>query len=136
MNFSRSMRTVESSSNRAPAVVSAPPRRIPSWIPQRLAHEISESTDALWHDRRDDLHARLPNRPRKVVRLETSAHTLAEHVDELIPPPSERSLVWGNALLSTTPTSMAIEDLAIRLVALENAVREIALEVQRLVDQT
>ena len=97
--------------------------------------QISESTDAVWHDRRDDRHARLPNRKRKVVRLETLAHTLAEHVDELIPPPSERSLEWGSALLSTTPTSMAIEDLAIRLVALENAVREIALEVQRLLDQ-
>ena len=108
--------------------------------------QISESTDAVWHYRRDDLHARLPNRKRKVVRLETSVHTLAEYVDsvhtlaeyvdELIPPPSERPLVWGNALLSTTPTSMAIEDLAIRMVALENAVREIALEVQRLLDQT
>ena len=64
-----------------------------------------------------------------------SVHTLAEDVDELIPPPSERPLVWGNALLSTTPTSMAIEDLAIRMVALENAVREIALEVQRLLDE-
>jgi hypothetical protein len=96
--------------------------------------QISESTDAVWHHRRDDPCTSA--KPEGVVRLEISAHTLAEHVDELIPPPSERPLVWGNALLSTTPRSMAIADLALRTVALENAVREIALEVQRLLDQT
>jgi len=46
----------------------------------------------------------------------------------------ERPLVWGNPLLSTTPTSMAIHDFGLRIEALEEAVREIALEVQRLLE--
>lgn len=58
--------------------------------------------------------------------------TLLERVDELIQPPSERPLVWGNPLLSVTPVPMAIRDLAVRTVALETALREIASEVQRL----
>ena len=61
--------------------------------------------------------------------------TLLERVDELIQPPSERPLIWGNPLLSVTPVSMAIRDLALRTVALETAVREIASEVQRLSDE-
>jgi hypothetical protein len=64
-----------------------------------------------------------------------TTHTLIERVDELIQPPSERPLVWGNPLLSVTPASMAIRDIAIRTVALETAVREIAEEVQRLSDE-
>ncbi len=60
--------------------------------------------------------------------------TLAERVDELIQSPDERPLVWGNPLLSVTPASMAIRDLAVRIVALETVVREIASEVQRLLD--
>jgi hypothetical protein len=55
-------------------------------------------------------------------------------VDTLIParrPPRE----WGNPLLSTTPTPIAIEDLALRVEALEKAAREITLEVQRLSDR-
>ena len=57
--------------------------------------------------------------------------TLIERVDKLVHPrnaPPE----WGNPLLSTTPTSLAIRDLAVRTEALENALREIALEVQKL----
>ena len=61
------------------------------------------------------------------------ADTLIERVDELVDP-LERPLVWGNPLLSTTPTSTAIGDLAVRVEALERAVREIAVEVQRLLD--
>jgi hypothetical protein len=64
-----------------------------------------------------------------------TTHTLIERVDELIQPPSERPLVWGNPLLSVTPASMAIRDIAMRTVALETAVREIAEEVQRLSDE-
>lgn len=60
--------------------------------------------------------------------------SLVERVDELVHQPDERPLVWGNPLLSTTPTSMSIRDLALRIEALEEAVREIAAEVQRLVD--
>jgi hypothetical protein len=64
-----------------------------------------------------------------------TTNTLLEHVDELIQPPSERPLVWGNPLLSVTPVSMAIRDLAVRTAALETAVREIADEVQGLLDE-
>ncbi len=64
-----------------------------------------------------------------------TTNTLLERVDELIQPPSERPLFWGNPLLSVTPASMAIRDVAMRTVALETAVREIAGEVQRLLDE-
>jgi hypothetical protein len=37
----------------------------------------------------------------------------------------------GNPLLSTTPTSIAVQELAARTEALEKAVREIALEVEQ-----
>jgi hypothetical protein len=39
---------------------------------------------------------------------------------------------WGDALLSTTPTSVAVQELAVRIHALEDAVRKIAREVQGL----
>jgi hypothetical protein len=67
--------------------------------------------------------------------METLTNTLIERVDELVharnAPPE-----WGNPLLSTTPTSLAVRELAVRTEALENAVREIALEVQRLSAQS
>ena len=59
---------------------------------------------------------------------------LTERVDRLIHRTGECRVVWGNPLLSTTPTSMAIRDLAERVEVLEEAVREIALQVQRLAD--
>jgi hypothetical protein len=59
---------------------------------------------------------------------------LVERVDELLHRESERPLIWGNPLVSTTPTSMAIHDLGLRIEALEEAVREIAVEVQKLLD--
>ena len=59
--------------------------------------------------------------------------TLAEDVN-LIHLAGTRPVVWGNPLLSTTPTSMAIRDLAERLELLEDAVRVMALELQRLKD--
>lgn len=66
---------------------------------------------------------------------ETLTDTLIERVDMLIharnAPPQ-----WGNPLLSTTPTSLAVRELAVRNEALENAVREIALEVQKLSAQS
>jgi hypothetical protein len=77
------------------------------------------------------LFAREGRSPMKAL----TTQTLIERVDELIQPPSERPLVWGNPLLSVTPASMAIRDIAIRTVALETAVREIAEEVQRLLDE-
>jgi hypothetical protein len=58
-----------------------------------------------------------------------------ERVNDLVPardtPPE-----WGNPLLSTTPTSLAVRELAVRTEALESAVREIALEVQKLSAQS
>jgi hypothetical protein len=61
--------------------------------------------------------------------------TLLERVDELVHQPSDRPPVWGNPLLSTTPTSVAIRDLGARIEAIEEAVREIAIAVQKLLDE-
>ena len=58
--------------------------------------------------------------------------TFAEAVDHLIHMAGKRRAVWGNPLLSSTPTSMAIRDLAERTEVLEEVVREMALELQRL----
>jgi hypothetical protein len=56
-----------------------------------------------------------------------------ERVEKLVqpPPPFE----WGNPSLSTTPTSVAVKELAARVQALENALREIAREAQKRSDQ-
>jgi predicted sugar kinase len=58
------------------------------------------------------------------ARSETLTDTLIERVDKLVQASKE-------PLLSTTPTSVAISELGLRIEALEKAVREIALEVQR-----
>jgi len=63
--------------------------------------------------------------------LETLTDTLMRRVDELIPS-GAAPLEWGSPRLSTTPISIAMHELALRVEALENAVREIALEVQKL----
>jgi hypothetical protein len=63
--------------------------------------------------------------------LESLADTLTERVDKLVrasKAPSE----WGSPHLSTTPPSLAIRELATEVDALQRAVREIALEVQKL----
>jgi hypothetical protein len=57
--------------------------------------------------------------------------TLIERVHRLVQaskPPAE----WGSPRLSVTPTSIAIRELAAEIEALESAVLEIALEVQKL----
>ncbi len=64
--------------------------------------------------------------------METLTDTLMKRVNKLLPARPARK--WGNPLLSTTPSSIAIQELAKRTEELENAVREIALEVQRLSD--
>ena len=61
----------------------------------------------------------------KEDRLETLTDTLIERVDNLIEAGKE-------PLLTTTTTSVAIRELAARNEALEDAVREIALEVHKL----
>jgi hypothetical protein len=63
--------------------------------------------------------------------LQALTDTLMERVDRLVPP-GKRAREWGNARLSTTPTSVAVRELAARTEALEDAVRAIALEVQKL----
>jgi hypothetical protein len=66
--------------------------------------------------------------------LQSLTDTLIERVEKLVPA-DKAPLEWGNPLLSTTPTSLAIRELALRTEALENAVREIALEVRKLSDK-
>jgi hypothetical protein len=62
--------------------------------------------------------------------METLTGTLLSRVSHLLPA-EDAQPEWGSASLSTTPTSLAIKDLAARVEALENAVREIAKEVQQ-----
>jgi hypothetical protein len=57
--------------------------------------------------------------------LETLTDTLIDRVDKLVQASKA-------PLLSTTPISVAVRELATRTEALENAMREIALEVQKL----
>ena len=63
--------------------------------------------------------------------MESLADTLLERVDKLVQA-SKEPLEWGSPLLSTTPTSLAVRELATQVEALANAVREIALAVQKL----
>jgi hypothetical protein len=62
---------------------------------------------------------------------QTVSDTLMERVSRLVPGNKERPQ-WGSPLLSTTPISLAVPELAARVAALEEAVRELALEVQKL----
>jgi hypothetical protein len=59
--------------------------------------------------------------------------TLIERVERLTQP-CERPMVWGNPLLPSTPQSLAILDLALRVEALETSLHEIATTVQRFID--
>jgi hypothetical protein len=67
----------------------------------------------------------------QVVRapLETLTDTLIERVEKLVQ-------ANKRPLLSTTPTTVAVGEIAARTEALENAMREIALEVQKLSAQS
>ena len=62
--------------------------------------------------------------------MPTLTDTLTERMEKLIQP--DPTGQWGDALLSTTPTSVAVQEIAIRIHALEDAVRELAREVQGL----
>ena len=62
---------------------------------------------------------------REEYRLETVTDTLIDRIDDLLEADRE-------PLLTTTPTSIRIRELAARNESLEKAVREIALELQRL----
>lgn len=63
--------------------------------------------------------------------MDSLTGTLIERVEKLVQatkgPPE-----WGDPRLSVTPASVAIPQIAAQVEALEQAVREIALEVQRL----
>ena len=61
-------------------------------------------------------------------------NTLIERVDKLIEA-RKVALEWGSPRLSVTPVSLAIQQLTAETAALEDAVREIALEVQKLSDR-
>ena len=63
--------------------------------------------------------------------LETLTSTLIERVEQLVQV-KKATAEWGDPRLSVTPASVAIPQLAAQIEALEEAVREIALEVQRL----
>jgi hypothetical protein len=62
---------------------------------------------------------------KKSAPTETLTDTLLERVDKLVQADRE-------PILSTTPLSAAVGEIAARTEALEKAVREIALEVQKL----
>ena len=62
---------------------------------------------------------------------DTKPKTLVERVNRLVQP-RDSLRVWGNPRLSSTPSSLAIRELAIQNEALQDAVREIAEEVQKL----
>ena len=64
---------------------------------------------------------------------ENLTDSLTDRVERLLHP--SKPLEWGHPLVSTTPTSVAIDELTRRAEALENALREIALEVQKLSDK-
>lgn len=63
--------------------------------------------------------------------MDTKTDTLVERVDRLVQPRNSLR-VWGNPRLSSTPASLAIRELSVQNEALQDAVREIAKEVQRL----
>ena len=63
--------------------------------------------------------------------MESLTDTLIERVDKLVDA-SKSPPEWGSPHLSVTPTSVAIGELAAKIEALGNALREIALEVQTL----
>jgi hypothetical protein len=62
--------------------------------------------------------------------MESLTDALMDRVSRLLPA-TDAHREWGSASLSTTPTPLAIQDLAARVEALEKAVREIAKEVQK-----
>jgi hypothetical protein len=64
--------------------------------------------------------------------LETLTDSLMERVDKLVQAGKGAPLEWGSPLLSVTPPSIAVRELAAEIEALKSAVREIALEVQKL----
>ncbi len=65
--------------------------------------------------------------------METLTDTLVDRVNALIQA-DKAPHEWGSPRVTATPTTVAIAQLATEVAALEAAVREIALEVQRRLD--
>jgi hypothetical protein len=63
--------------------------------------------------------------------LEAATVSVIERVDQLVEA-GQVAAEWGSPHLSVTPVSLAIETLAAQVEALQHAVREIALEVEKL----
>lgn len=66
--------------------------------------------------------------------MDAVTDSLVARVDKLIQA-RKAPLEWGSPRLSVTPVSMAIQELAAETTALEEAVREIAAEVQKLAER-
>jgi len=66
--------------------------------------------------------------------MTTDTDNLADRLEHPVHATGKRMRVWGNPLVSTTPVSIAIRDLAERAEALEEAVREISLRLEQLED--
>jgi len=64
--------------------------------------------------------------------METLEGTLTERVEALIQVHHPAAAEWGSPHVSTTPRSLAFEKLVAEVAALEDAVRAIALEVEKL----
>lgn len=65
--------------------------------------------------------------------METSTDTLIERLDKLIQA-HRAPLEWGSPHLSVTPIPLAVPELAAEIAALEDVVREIAVEIRKLSD--
>ena len=63
--------------------------------------------------------------------MQTLTSTLVERVQAFVQNDDD-PIEWGSPLLSTTPTPVAIRQLAVQLAGAEKALREIALEVEEM----
>jgi hypothetical protein len=73
----------------------------------------------------------LENLTDTLIERLSETDSLIERVDKLVQA-HKAPREWGNPQLSTTPDSLAIRELAAQTEALQIAVREVALEVQKL----
>jgi hypothetical protein len=66
--------------------------------------------------------------------VQTLSSTLVERVQAFVNN-DDAPVEWGSPLLSTTPTPVAIRQLAAQLAGVEQALRAIALEVEKLASE-
>ena len=62
--------------------------------------------------------------------MQPMSDTLLDRVKRLLPD-KDAQPEWGNPMLSTTPSRLALHNLAMRVEALEEAVRQLASEVEQ-----